>query len=249
VPSEPNPSRRLHVQALHWYRRYPVAVFLCALTLGLVAAPFEERLRYGEIVESVRLSVVLLVGLLALSDSRRTSVRGLVLVAPVVLGIWLHNLLPDAVPVWAYLVPGLLFLGYLVDHLLRFIVRAPRIDSEVLCAGVAGYLVLGLLWSLAYLLVANLIPGAFGFPAGPDEVHVLRGFNAVYFSFITLTTVGYGDIVPLASPARMLAMLEGICGTLYMAVLISRLVSLYASSRPNADAGECERQEPPSSGA
>ncbi len=241
VASDQTRRKLLHTPALDWYRRYPVAVFLSALALGLVSAPFEERLPFGDILESVRLSVVLLFGLLAVSDRRRTRAWGLVLAAPVLLAIWLHDLRPDAIPVWSYLVPGLLFLGYLFLHLLSFIVRARRIDSEVLCAGVAGYLVLGLLWSLAYLLVASLIPDAFSFTVGPAAGHVMKGFNATYFSFITLATVGYGDIVPLANPARVLAMLEGVGGTLYMAVLISRLVSLYASPRSNAAASERKR--------
>jgi hypothetical protein len=217
--------------ALHWYRRFPVATFLVVLTLAVITSPFEALFHGGDAVELARWTVVLLFGLLALSDSRRTLVLGIVLVVPALVGNWMHQLQPTLAPPWTALVPGLLFVGYVVMHLLRFIVRAARVDSEVLCAGVAGYLMLGLLWSLAYMLTGSLTPEAFHFAAGPVEGHVLKGFNAIYFSFITLATVGYGDIFPLSSAARVLAMMEGLAGTLYMAVLISRLVSLYASAR------------------
>jgi voltage-gated potassium channel Kch len=60
----------------------------------------------------------------------------------------------------------------------------------------------------------------------------MTGFTAIYFSFITLTTVGYGDIVPVTTVARMLTSTEAMTGTLFLAVLISRLVSLYSTQPP-----------------
>ena len=72
-------------------------------------------------------------------------------------------------------------------------------------------------------------PGAFSFNLSGASAHSLSQFEAYYFSFITLSTVGYGDISPLTNGARTLAMTEAMTGTLYMAVLISRLVALYSS--------------------
>jgi voltage-gated potassium channel len=68
----------------------------------------------------------------------------------------------------------------------------------VLCAGVTVYLMLGLLWGLAYALIAVLVPNSFVFNAGPAVDHRMGGFEALYFSFITLSTIGYGDIVPVS---------------------------------------------------
>lgn len=127
------------------------------------------------------------------------------------------------------MIPGLVFILFVVVHLLRFILRAPQVNTEVLCAGIATYLMLGLLWAFAYILVARVVPGAFAFTVGNASEHVFQGFNGVYFSFVTLTTVGYGDIVPVAPAARMLAMMESMVGTIYMAVLISRLVALHSA--------------------
>jgi hypothetical protein len=92
-----------------------------------------------------------------------------------------------------------------------------------------------LAWGFGYVLVALLNPvdatqpGAFAFNISSATPHLLQGFEAYYFSFITLTTVGYGDITPLSIGARSLAMTEAMTGTLYLAVLISRLVALYSS--------------------
>ena len=118
--------------------------------------------------------------------------------------------------------------------------QAPRVDTNVLCAGVAGFLLLGLLWTPAYMLVARLNPAAFNLPSGSGTGATLNNFDAFYFSFITLCTIGYGDVTPASNAARMLAMTEGITGLFYMAVLISRLVSVYSTAKDDAGTAENE---------
>lgn len=221
----PMSDRRTHP----WYRRYPVALFLGALGLSLVIAPFEEGYRGGDLLESAGWTAVLLTGLWALGGRRWSAGLGLALVTPALVGKWVNHWRPELVPDWLFLVPAMLFCLFLAQHLLRFILRASRVDSEVLCAGVAGYLLLGLLWAIACTLVARLVPNAFVFTAGPAGSRFLKGFTSIYYSFMTLTTVGYGDIIPVSGAARMLAMTEAVTGTLYMAVMVARLVSLYYS--------------------
>jgi voltage-gated potassium channel Kch len=76
-------------------------------------------------------------------------------------------------------------------------------------------------------------PAAFSFSPRAGTATVMSGFTAMYFSFTTLMTVGYGDITPVADVARMLAMLEAMTGTLFVGVMIARLVSLYSAPRPS----------------
>jgi hypothetical protein len=213
-----------------WYRRHPVAWFLVAVVAAFASSPLEEQFRSGDLVEALRLTMVLLLGLPALGRRRQSMFLGLALVLPALVGKWVNHYRPDLAPPWVYLVPSILFVVFLVLHLLHFILRAPRVDSEVICAGVVGYLLIGLLWALAYILVGRLVPEAFVFSTGPESGHQMHGFTAVYFSFTTLCTVGYGDIVPLAGVARMLTTMEGMAGTFYVAILISRLVALYSSA-------------------
>jgi hypothetical protein len=120
-------------------------------------------------------------------------------------------------------------------HLLGFIFRSSQVDSEVLCAAIAGYLMLVLLWSLAYTLVSQVVPESFVFTVGPESGHTMKDSTATYFSFVTLCTVGYGDIVPVSGIARSLAMMEAGIGVFYMAMLISRLVTLYSSKESKHD--------------
>jgi hypothetical protein len=214
--------------------RTSVAQFLGALVLMLFAAPFVDEIRYGPAIDTALLTLVLVAGVLAVGRSHRILVLALVLVVPAVVTRWGHHFWPDLLPLPFQSVTALLFIGFVEFQLLHFIFRAPRVNSEVLCAGISGYLLLGILWMSAYRMVSELNPAAFSFNIGTSSTHPLAQFEAYYFSFITLSTVGYGDITPLSNGARTLAMMEAMTGTLYMAVLISRLVALYSSQKPDA---------------
>jgi voltage-gated potassium channel Kch len=218
-------------------RHFSVKLFLTFLVVFFVLAPFVEELPHGNFIDGSLLTLVLMSGVLAVGRSHKILIAAIVLAAPVIIGRWVHLFrtdLSDAI----FLVPGLVFFAFLIGNFLYFILRAKRVDSEVLCAGLSVYLLLGMAWMVAYLLVDEFSHGsAFAFTAGgPDSAHVMTGFTAIYFSFITLTTVGYGDIVPVTTVARMLTSTEAMTGTLFMAVLIARLVSLY-STQPPTDGG------------
>jgi hypothetical protein len=103
--------------------------------------------------------------------------------------------------------------------------RSGAITVHRIQGAVAAYVLLGVIWAVGYLLVELRHPGAF---SGPIRVHDgARGF--LYFSFVTLTTVGYGDVLPVHPIARSLAMLEAVTGPLYLTILLARLVSLAAT--------------------
>lgn len=211
-----------------WLCRRPMAVFLAALLFAFVSAPFDEQFSNGDLVESIRLVVVLLAALFPVSRHRGLLALGVVLACLALAGKIVNHYDPDLAPPVVYLLPGIAYLLLLLAQVLRFIARAARVDAEVLCAAVASYLLIGLLWAMAYILTAQSTPDAFAFSAGPEAAKTMKGFTAVYYSMITLCTVGYGDIVPVSPVARMLAMTESIAGTLFMAILIARLVSLYS---------------------
>ena len=236
-PEAAEPKPRAVRPAHIGFRRYSTAEFLVALVLLFVATPFVEDLRYGANLEVSLMTLVLVSGVLAVGRSRNTLIWAAVLVVPAVTARWIHHFFPEHVFMAAvFLVAGLVYLVFLVVQFLRFILRAPRVNSEVMCAGISVYLLLGLAWTLGYLLVATLADAqhpAFVFNAGPAT---MTSFNAFYFSFVTLTTVGYGDITPVSNVARALAALEAMTGTLFVAVLISRLVALYSAHPPTGKA-------------
>ena len=211
--------------------RFSVAYFLGVLVLNILISPFLDRLRSGSLIETMLITLVLLFAILSIAGGQRALV-GIVLVAPAALGEWLNFWRPEMLIYLMTRGAGLLFIWFVVVQLLRFIVYAPRVDSEVLCAAVAAYLLSGLAWSLAYALLGRLDPNSFVFTLGPKSGQSMNGFTGLYFSFITLSTVGYGDIIPVSGVARMLAIVEAMFGMFYVTLLIARLVSLYSSKSP-----------------
>jgi hypothetical protein len=117
--------------------------------------------------------------------------------------------------------PALLLLEVtvLVQVFSRGIINGHRIRGAV-----AVYLLVGLSWAWIYRLSLLLAPGAIVVANSPDQ-NLLAGTHLVYFSFTTLTTVGYGDIVPVHAIVRSLANLEALIGQLYPVILIGRLIS------------------------
>lgn len=222
--------------------RFSAAELLIALVLLFMAAPFIEVLRWGRVIELLLTTLVLVSAVLAVGAQRRMLLVTTLLVLPVLVGKWGHHFRPDLISPAASISCALVFIAFIIANLLRFVLRAQRVNGEVLCASVSAYLMLGLLWALAYRLVAALTPGAFAFNANTEQS--MQGFNAFYFSFVTLTTVGYGDITPVSNVARMLATMESMTGTLYVAVLIARLVALYSAPDPANQANKSEQPRP-----
>src|SRR5881398_2818641 len=219
------------------FRRFSTVQLLIALALFFIWAPFVEEIEGGELIVSGLFSLVLVAGVLAVADRKRVLVIALVLAIPAIAGRWINHFRPDLIPPAVFLVAGLILIAFVVGNLLRFVLRAPSVNTEVLCASISAYLLLGLAWTFAYWLIAELTPGAFALNVSVGSDNSMKGFLGFYFSFITLTTVGYGDITPVSHPARMLAALEAMTGVLYVAILIARLVSIQAAPK----AGERER--------
>lgn len=209
---------------------------LIAIVLLFFVAPFVQELRYGEFIEAALMSLVLVSAVAAVGGKRRTLAIATCLMAPAIIGKWLHHFAPQQFPLPLYLIAALVFISFVIVHLLGYVLQARVVSSDVLCASIAAYLMLGLLWALAYMLTWSVNPQSFAFNV-PMEHAGLDGFNAFYFSFVTLSTVGYGDITPISKVARMLATLEAMVGLLYVAVLIARLVSLYSAPPASPDTG------------
>jgi voltage-gated potassium channel Kch len=107
------------------------------------------------------------------------------------------------------------------------VLRSGPVTRRRIEGAIAAYVLLGVTWAQAYEMVALAHAGAFA-----GRVDDTGGFTGwLYYSFVTLTTVGYGDIVPVHPIARSLAVLEALTGQLYPAILLARLVSLEVTSR------------------
>jgi hypothetical protein len=124
-----------------------------------------------------------------------------------------------------------LFFVFLVSGLIKDISTQPTVTSTVIVDAITGYLLLGFALSLFVTVVALHIPDAYNVGADLANPNVDKVSESIYYTFITFSTTGYGDILPVHPLAKSLAILIGISGQLYIAIIIAMLVGKYASEK------------------
>jgi hypothetical protein len=178
-------------------------------------------------------AVAFLAAVYAVSEKRVQWIIALFLAVPSAVLNVLFTLRPD-LPI---AVPGMiftiLFLAFTLFTLLRAVLRAEAVTPDTIYGALSVYLLMAFLWGVAYLLVENLHPGALSMDNVRHPNHNADWFDCMFYSFVTLTSLGYGDMVPVTAQSRSLSILEAVSGIMYIGVLVARLVGLYATQPPN----------------
>jgi hypothetical protein len=210
-----------------WLRNSSMSVLLLLLVLAVFVVPVVFAGTSLQLTFDVLVSLILVSGVLAVVEHRKLAVA-LALSSLVVMAMaWIEWLVPATTALELRTLSTLgAFLLLAIAVAINVFAAGHAIGDRVFGA-VVLYLLLGLIWAFAYQLAHWLSPNAFsGNTNGGGGLA-----QWAYFSFVTLTTVGYGDITPVALGARSLAILEALVGQLYPAVIIARLVSLQVSSQ------------------
>lgn len=222
-------------------RQPPFGYLLIALIAFLVLGPIISELSgpaAGSVVLMASLSGTLLISIFSLQENRSIFLFGIVLAATSV-GLTVVDLFIQPGP-WLVafgLVVVLLFLGGATFLATLHLVSPGKISVDRLMGGAAIYLMLGIVWAILYVFLYRYEPDSFN-----GAINAAAGnefWDLVYFSFVTMPALGYGDITPVSPLARVLAYMQAVVGQLYIAILIGALVGTYISSRANND-----RQEP-----
>ncbi len=220
-------------------RPHKFLTLLVALLLLAVLDPLVPGKRIAAAVFDLSLCLVFVAGIFAVSRRRRLFLLALTLGVPALIATWVigraegpGDAVGDALVV-GRLAVQLLFLGFVVGRVLYEVMQGERVTTDRLCGAMCVYLLLGVIWTLLYSMILQLQPGAFAgelldraSQGGPDSLHAQFSVMA-YYSFVTLSTLGYGDILPVSVAARTFSWLEAVTGQLYLAVLIARLVGLH----------------------
>lgn len=203
-------------------RRY--AILFYTLLLTTVAAPLIAALELSGAIIDLLLAANLLAAVIPVSTGRSRRVLLAILAV-----LWLAR---GATAWFGHPAVSVLTLGlwtllamFAAGGALRFTMRAATVDVEHLYAALSAYLLAGIFFGIFYWVLEHVGPGTFAAPAEFSRM------SAIYFSFVTLATLGYGDIVPRTDVARGLAIVEGVGGQLFLAVMVARLVSLYARGK------------------
>ena len=186
-----------------------------------------EGLKTFKLLSLVLFSLIIVSGVLAVLRQRWVRFFVIFLAVVSLACNWASEIQPGKVLAILNAALGFLYLGFLLAALMVQVFGESQVTGHRIRGAIAVYLIFGLMWALLYQILALTVAGAFNLPANitPADPEGLQRALA-YFSFITLTTLGYGDITPVLPAARTLAMFEALVGQLYPAITLARLVSL-----------------------
>jgi hypothetical protein len=219
-----------------WSEERSLTTLLALLAISMFI--IEPVVREGaklDIISGVFFSLVLLAGLLTMTRQRAVQSIFVLFVALTMTVHWMRIVLDtEGLRVWDSLLSLLAMLA-LTTVVLMQLNRAGPVTGHRVRGAVAGYLLLGVCFACAYSLIDSLIPGAFHMSAADLRSGQAQSDAFVYFSVVTLTTLGYGDITAVHPMARSVVMMEALLGQLYPAILIARLVTLQMETRKNKE--------------
>jgi len=216
-----------------WRSDRGLSAFLALLVLSvLVLYPLNVSRGYGQIANDISASLLLLGGIAAASERPRLLALVASTIAVTLVLRWADWVVPSAsLAAWQDLFLCL-SLGMLALVILGQVFREGPVNHHRIQGAIAAYLLIGMTWAAAYELVALLIPGSF---TGTFGSGLVGEQSWLYFSYATLTTVGYGDIVAVHPIARSMAVTEAMAGQFYVAILVARLVSQQIEDRKKRD--------------
>jgi hypothetical protein len=200
---------------------------LVSLVLFLVLYPYVEGRIIGAVFLSLLNSAIPISGVYAVSTNSGHFFIAMCLGVPTLVRNWQDLLAIPFLPDTTGLLFPLLFYTFTIVVLLSRILQDEEVTADTLCGAACVYLLMGLAWMTAFQLIESLHPGAFHINPAQNVDGIVNWSDLLFYSFATLTTLGYGDVTPITSPARSLATLEAVTGVLYVAFLIARLVGLY----------------------
>jgi len=213
------------------FKRANFIYMLAALLAFLILSPLAQIFfpENASIIINFTFTLTIVIGVWSLIDDRKWFLFGLGLAA----FSFLLSLLEFFYSSQSiYIASILVLLFFLINSLvlaIKHILFGPKIDANKIVGSITIYLLIGIIWALLYGLVEVLIEGSFS--GNLLSVGGSQFWDLIYFSFVTLTTLGYGDILPMNTYARTLAYMEAIVGQFYIAILVASLVSAHLHDR------------------
>lgn len=212
-------------------KKYNFYYLLAGLLFLLVALPLIRDLTGSDyaFVSELSFSVFLIIGIWSLPGTKCLFLSGIVLV---ILGIG-SNLLAIAGAGYFFtylsLISYIMFLLLTISLAIRQVVSSGPTNTNRVIGAVCIYLLLGLIWALFYVLLNMAIPGSFSVQIG--GVPFQQAHHFMYYSFVTLTTLGFGDILPIRETARALSTIETIFGQFYIAILVGGVAATFIARK------------------
>ena len=197
--------------------------YLFATQVSLVVLfPYLAKPGLSTIIFRLLSALVFVAAVYAVSDKRRQWITGLFLAVPAaVLNAWVTFHPGSSALAVLSLVSTLIFLGFTMIVLLRAVLRTETVTRDTIYGALSVYFLMAFVWGIAYLLLETLEPGGLSMDSVRHPNHRVDRFDCMFYSFVTLTSLGYGDMVPISAQCRSLSILEAVSGIMYVAVLVA----------------------------
>lgn len=177
-------------------------------------------------------SAILLSSLYLVAHQRIEFLIGCLIAAATLVFSWSDYIRTDTLGSHTAVGMYIVFFCYIIFMLARYLFETAEVSANMIYASVCLYLLMGLMWMFIYFWIEKTHPGSFSnIRISPDSDHSFLLVHFSYFSFVTISTLGYGDITPLTRIARSWTTLEAITGQFYLAIVVARLVGLHISAK------------------
>jgi hypothetical protein len=196
----------------------------------MVISPMLEGFIRIKILMDIFVTIVFISSIYAVSHRKSMIYFACALALPMFISLWVPGI--SKIPflsLTGYL-SGILFIAFVVIEILSFIFKERNVSINVIYASIVTYLLLAIMWAFIFKVIETLQPGSFSISGQIAD----EGWSVFsYYSFVTITTLGYGDITPIKDAARTFSTLEAVIGQIYLVVLVARLVGINISQTMN----------------
>jgi hypothetical protein len=203
-------------------------VLLILILLMLVLTPFLDEFIETRILMDVFLTAIFIFIIYSIRLKRSQAIIAFVLVLPLIIATWSTYFVEIKTLSMLTRIFGALFFAYAAINILHIIVKSEKVTRETIFAAIFAYLLIALMWAFLYMILELVSPGSFSFPDKGFQGETMR---YEYLSFVTITTLGYGDITPVTDKASALVIIEAVIGQIYLVVLVAWLVGMHVSRR------------------
>ncbi len=211
--------------------RYYIGLLAGLLCVFVISPFFGKGSLAGDLL-GIALLITLLFSVLVISHSKKLMMLATLLAVPLVFGS-IQSIVGSVVEISSLIISlcGVAFVFLIISVMLRDMFTSTKVDGALIVGSISLYLLLGLMWGFIYMTIDYAFPGSFN----SDFIQTMelkdRTGELMYYSMVTLTTLGYGDITPLSAPARAMATMEAVVGQLYLTVLVARLVGMHIAQK------------------
>ena len=209
---------------------------ITSILLLIVLSPLLQNFFRLKMIMNIFFTTIIISGIYAVSPKKQNSIIAALLALPMLVAMWSRYFVinPTFMIVGSFF--GIFFIAFAIINILLFIFREAEISTEMIYAAIVVYLLLAVMWTFIYGVIELCHNGSFSI-ARQNEITDNRLY-LLYYSFVTITTLGYGDITPLTDIARSFTLLEAVIGQIYLVVVVAWLVGMFVSQNPRKKSGK-----------